>query len=83
MSRRVTIMDIAKRAGVSPASVSNVINGIDKVSGATRENILHVMQELNYQPSLVARSLGQASLGYARAVAAHNRGRQQRKPSAS
>ena len=57
MSRRVTIMDIAKRAGVSPASVSNVINGIDKVSGATRENILRVMQELNYQPSLVARSL--------------------------
>ena len=63
MSRRVTIMDIAKRAGVSPASVSNVINGIDKVSGATRENILRVMQELNYQPSLVARSLAKRRSG--------------------
>lgn len=57
MAKRATIRDIAKNAGVSVASVSNVINGVDKVSEETRERIFQVMREMDYQPNLVARSL--------------------------
>ncbi len=49
--------DIAKAAGVSVASVSNVINGLDKVSEETRGKIVQVMEEMDYHPNLVARSL--------------------------
>lgn len=57
MSKRVTVRDIAKVAGVSVASVSNVLNGVDKVSEETRERIIQVMLDLDYHPNLVARSL--------------------------
>ena len=57
MSKRVTVRDIAKVAGVSVASVSNVLNGVDKVSEETRERIVQVMLDLDYHPNLVARSL--------------------------
>ena len=57
MSKRVTVRDIAKVAGVSVASVSNVLNGVDKVSEETREKIIQVMLDLDYHPNLVARSL--------------------------
>ena len=52
-----TVRDIAKVAGVSVASVSNVLNGVDKVSEETRERIIQVMLDLDYHPNLVARSL--------------------------
>ena len=57
MRNRVTVRDIAKVAGVSVASVSNVLNGVDKVSEETRERIIQVMLDLDYHPNLVARSL--------------------------
>lgn len=57
MRKRVTVRDIAKVAGVSVASVSNVLNGVDKVSEETRERIIQVMLDLDYHPNLVARSL--------------------------
>lgn len=57
MGKRATVRDIARVAGVSVASVSNVINGVDKVSEETRERIIQVMMDLDYHPNLVARSL--------------------------
>lgn len=57
MAKRATIRDIAKAAGVSVASVSNVINGVDKVSEETKDRIYQVMEEMDYRPNLVARSL--------------------------
>lgn len=57
MAKRATIRDIAKAAGVSVASVSNVLNGVDKVSEETKERIYQVMQDMDYRPNLVARSL--------------------------
>ena len=54
----VTRNDVARLAGVSPATVSYVINnGPRPVAAETREKVLQVINELNYQPSLVARNL--------------------------
>lgn len=58
MSKRATILDIASVAGVSTATVSNVINGNhSKVSSETIEKVLRIMREMDYQPSMAARSL--------------------------
>ena len=52
-----TISDVAKRAGVSPVTVSRVINDLGNVSLATRERVGLAIQELGYVPSGVAQSL--------------------------
>jgi LacI family transcriptional regulator len=49
--------DVAQRAGVSPSTVSHVINETRFVSQQLRDRVLHAMRELNYQPSAVARGL--------------------------
>lgn len=51
---RVTIKDVADRVGVSPATVSNVINDKGKVSVSTRRAVLEVIDELNYRPTASA-----------------------------
>ncbi|MDN5276207.1 MAG: hypothetical protein PWR01_172 [Clostridiales bacterium] len=53
----VTIKDVAKRAGVSIATVSRVINNNYYVSPEIREKVLRAIEELNYYPNSVARSL--------------------------
>lgn len=57
MKEKITIRDVARHAGVSAASVSYVINGINKVSDETKERILKAIKELNYEPNLTAISL--------------------------
>lgn len=55
-----TIKDIAERAGVSTATVSNVIKGKrNKVSKETIEKIEKIITELNYVPSMGARILSE------------------------
>lgn len=81
------IYDIAKRAGVSIATVSRVLNESDKVSDKTREKVLAVMKEESFTPNIFARGLGLGSMQmvgilctdvsdiyYAAAVAALERG---------
>jgi LacI family transcriptional regulator len=53
----VTLRDIALRAGVSTATVSNVLNSTLYVSPKLRERVLTAVRELKYQPNAVARSL--------------------------
>lgn len=53
----VTIKQVAVAAGVSPATVSNVINGTRYVSTELRERVLRAMDELRYEPNALARSL--------------------------
>ncbi|MBQ3912733.1 MAG: LacI family DNA-binding transcriptional regulator [Lachnospiraceae bacterium] len=54
----MNLKDIAERAGVSTATVSNVINGnFHKVSAETRARIESIIKETNYHPNVVARSL--------------------------
>ncbi|MFK0002935.1 LacI family DNA-binding transcriptional regulator [Paenarthrobacter sp. NPDC090520] len=54
---RATVKDVARRAGVSPKTVSNVMNGIVPVSESTRLRVEQAMQELDYVPNLSARGL--------------------------
>ncbi|WP_256757078.1 LacI family DNA-binding transcriptional regulator [Cohnella sp. WQ 127256] len=53
----VTIYDIAAKAGVSAMTVSRVINNTGKISDKTRSKVRRVMEDLNYVPNHMARSL--------------------------
>lgn len=52
-----TIKDVAARAGVSPKTVSRVINGEAHVRPAVREQVLRVVAEMDYRPNAFARGL--------------------------
>lgn len=65
---RVTLKDVAAKAGVSYQTVSKVLNNRAQVSEETRERIWQAVRELNYRPNISARNLRtQASnlVGYA------------------
>lgn len=52
-----TIKDVAKRAGVSIATVSLVIHNHDRISAETKKKVLKAIKDLNYHPSKSARNL--------------------------
>ena len=54
-----TINDVAHRAGVTSATVSNVLTGRVGVSEKTRSRVQKAIEELGYRPNLVARGLAQ------------------------
>jgi LacI family transcriptional regulator len=54
---RVTVIDVAKEAGVSRTTVSNVFGGKEKCSKKTRQAVLEAARKLGYKPNLAARSL--------------------------
>ena len=53
----VTLYDVASMAGVSTATVSRVVHGLDRVAPATRERVLAVIDRLGYVPDSAAQSL--------------------------
>lgn len=57
MGENFSIYDVAKKAGVSIATVSRVINGSDKVKDSKKEAVENAIRELNYVPSESARRL--------------------------
>lgn len=57
--RPPTIQDVARRAGVSVATVSRVINNSELVRMTTRERVEAAIAELDYSPSWLARDLRQ------------------------
>lgn len=61
--RRVTIADIALRAGVSKGAVSYALNGRPGISEATRRRILEISEELGWYPNSAARALSAARAG--------------------
>ncbi len=53
----MSLEDVAKRAKVSTATVSRVLNGVDVVLPSTRARVMKAVAELKYHPNLHARSL--------------------------
>ncbi|MBM7839256.1 DNA-binding LacI/PurR family transcriptional regulator [Alkalihalobacillus xiaoxiensis] len=53
----INIKEVAKRAGVSMATVSRVFNNSSYVSEATRKKVEAVIHETNYRPNILAREL--------------------------
>lgn len=53
----MTLEEIARRAGVSPSTVSRVLNNTGRVSERTRARVLKIAKELKYRPDIHARSL--------------------------
>jgi LacI family transcriptional regulator len=54
----INIYDVSKKAGVSIATVSRVLNGNTRVSEKTRDKVINAMKELDYTPNVFARGLG-------------------------
>ncbi|WP_416983472.1 LacI family DNA-binding transcriptional regulator [Streptomyces sp. T028] len=59
MARRIGIKDVAAAAGVSTATVSHILNGVEgkRASAETRQRVLQVAAELGYAPNGLARGL--------------------------
>ncbi|MDD5659718.1 MAG: LacI family DNA-binding transcriptional regulator [Actinomycetota bacterium] len=55
--KKYSIYDIAKKAGVGIGTVSRVLNKSKLVKPETRENILKIIEKLDYQPNFFARNL--------------------------
>lgn len=53
----VTMLDVAKRAGVSKATVSRVLNGQDIVSAEVKAQVMKAIEETGYRPNILARQL--------------------------
>jgi DNA-binding LacI/PurR family transcriptional regulator len=56
-----TIKDVAKKAGVSPSTVSRVIAGSNRISQETKERVRRAMEQLGYVPNAIARSLARSN----------------------
>jgi DNA-binding LacI/PurR family transcriptional regulator len=53
----MSLEEVAKRSGVSTATVSRVLNGVEVVRNTTRARVMKAVAELKYHPNLHARSL--------------------------
>lgn len=60
---RVTIVDVARRAGVAKSTVSYALNGQPGVSAETAERVLQIAVELGWRPSSAARALSKNRVG--------------------
>ena len=56
----MSLETVAKRARVSTATVSRVLNGVDVVKTSTRARVMKAIADLKYHPNLHARSLAGA-----------------------
>lgn len=62
-ARTVTLLDVARAAGVSKSTVSDALQGSGRVAEATRDRIRQIADELGYRPNSAARRLRRASTG--------------------
>jgi hypothetical protein len=65
-ARSCTLRDVARLAGVSTATVSRVLNGLETVTGKTRARVMLVIAGLQYCPSPYASELGRQNRGIPR-----------------
>ena len=59
MTRHPTILDVARVAGVSKSTVSNVIRSYEGVTDETRRAVMLAIEQLGYRPNAIARDLAQ------------------------
>lgn len=59
MPKKTTLADVAERAGVSPSTVSRIINGTARVTQQTRQTVQEAIVALSYQPNVSAKGLVQ------------------------
>lgn len=57
MKKNIRIIDIAKKAGVSIGTVDRVLHERSEVAIETKEKILKIIEEFNYRPNILARTL--------------------------
>ncbi|WP_419943987.1 LacI family DNA-binding transcriptional regulator [Candidatus Poriferisodalis sp.] len=57
MDREATLHDVAGKVGVSPRTVSRVVNDEGGYSEETRRKVMAAVEELHYRPNMVARAL--------------------------
>ena len=62
-TKKVTIKDVAREAGVSISTVSNALNNVDVLNPDTKERVLEVAKRLNYTPNLNGRNLKAQATG--------------------
>lgn len=63
MTKRVTIADVAKKAGLSKGAVSYALNGQPGVSESTRQRVLRLALEMGWHPNSAAKALSGARAG--------------------
>lgn len=68
----VTIKDVARQAGVNPSTVSRVIADNPRISAKTKEKVLKVMEEMDFHPNAIARSLASRSTKTIGAIMPHS-----------
>ncbi len=64
MKKKSTIYDVAKIAGVSPSTISGVMNSPEVVALDTRQKVVQVMKELSYIPNMIAASMPKNRMNY-------------------
>jgi LacI family purine nucleotide synthesis repressor len=62
-SKKITIKDVAREAGVSISTVSNALNNVNVLNPDTKEKVLEVARRLNYIPNLNGRNLKAQATG--------------------
>ncbi|MBO7709569.1 MAG: LacI family DNA-binding transcriptional regulator [Lachnospiraceae bacterium] len=55
--KHATIVDVARAAGVSPSTVSHVLNSTSSISDATKQQVMQAVRELQYIPNTTAKML--------------------------
>jgi LacI family transcriptional regulator len=61
LTSKIRIVDIARLAGVSPGTVDRVLHDRSGVSDESRKRVLQIIEEMHYEPNLLARSLASKS----------------------
>lgn len=69
--RPATVKDVAGLAGVSVATVSRVVNGVDNVTSETKTKVLTAVSQLQYRPNVCAAELGRANRNIPKRRGAH------------